>query len=327
MNKKKLNHIIVVGSGYSGSSAIRDYLISRKDCIAPFYNQEFRFINDPDGIDSLYFNLYKNFSLNTSSESLSRFEIFAKNTSQIKFNDGKKLSFLYSPDFMNVIEGYIEKIIEIEYPANPQFKMIAGSKYKNFLNKVHKNIFKKNLNQQFKMRITCGEKYFLTSTKKLIENIILLNIKKTKKNILPNIILDQAVNFFNPETAFKYFDNLKIIIVTRDPRSVYYSLKSRDSKKYPWRNIETFTKWYKIMMNSRQRKKNNHNILNIKFESFAKSFSKEAIKINKFLDIKDLKNYSFNHKTTYYNAYKAKKLLSTNERKYIEKKLQKYLQW
>ena len=322
-----MNHIIIVGSGYSGSSAIRDYLISRKDCIAPFYNQEFRFINDPDGIDSLYLNLYKNFSLNNAAESLNRFRIFAQNTSKIKFNDGKKLSFLYSQHFMKVIEKYLEKIIKVQYSANPQFKVITESKYQSFLKKLYKKIFKEDLNNQFKMGIGCGEKDFLNFTKKLIRDLILLNIKKKKEKILPNIILDQAVNFFQPETAFRYYDNLKIIIVTRDPRSIYYSMKSRNSKKYPWKNIETFTEWYKIIMNLKQKPKKNINILNIKFENFAKNFSKETIRINKFLNIKNLKNYSFDDEATNYNAFKAKKLLTTNEKKYIEKKLKKYLQW
>ena len=326
MNKKKLNHIIVVGSGYSGSSAIRDYLISRKDCIAPFYNQEFRFVNDPDGLDSLYLNLYKNFSLNTSAESLNRFKIFAKNTSKIKFNNNKKISFLYSNNFMKLIEEYLRKIIKIEYFANPQFRTIKETKYQTFLDRIFKKFFSQNFNDKFKMGIACGEKDFLNFTRKLIKDIILLNIKKKKEKILPNIILDQAVNFFKPETAFRYYDNLKIIIVTRDPRSIYYSMKSRNSKKYPWKNIETFTEWYKLIMNLKQKQKNK-NILNVRFENFAKNFSKETIKINNFLNIKNLKNYSFDDKVTHYNAFKAKKLLTINEKKYIEKKLQKYLQW
>ena len=181
MNKKKMNHIIVVGSGYSGSSAIRDYLISRKDCIAPFYNQEFRFVNDPDGIDSLYLNLYKNFSLNTSAESLNRFKILAKNTSNIKFNTNKKISFLYSTDFMKLIEEYLEKIIKIEYFANPQFRAITETKYQTFIDRVFKKFFSQNFNDKFKMSIACGEKDFLNFTKKLIKDIILLNIKKKKK--------------------------------------------------------------------------------------------------------------------------------------------------
>lgn len=327
MKKKKMNYIIVVGSGYSGSSAIRDYLISRKDCIAPFYNQEFRFVNDPDGIDSLYLNLYKNFSLNTSAESLDRFKIFAKNTSKIKFNNNKKNSFLYSSNFMKLIEEYLEKIIKVEYFANPQFRVITESKYQNFLDRVLKKFFSLNFNDHFKMGIACEEKDFLNFTRKLIKDIILLNIKKKGEKILPNIILDQAVNFFKPETAFRYYDNLKIIIVTRDPRSIYYSMKSRNSKKYPWKNIETFTKWYKLIMKSRQRPKKNKNILNVRFENFAKNFSKETIKINNFLNIKNLKNYSFDDKATNYNAFKAKKLLTINEKRYIEKKLKQYLQW
>ena len=51
---------IVLGSGNSGAGAIRDFLMSRKDFQSPFGIQEFRIINDPDGINDLYFNLYIN---------------------------------------------------------------------------------------------------------------------------------------------------------------------------------------------------------------------------------------------------------------------------
>ena len=40
------------------------------------------------------------------------------------------------------------------------------------------------------------------------------------------------------------FDNLKIIVVTRDPRSVFYSMKFRGSYAYPGYDIEKFVKWY-----------------------------------------------------------------------------------
>mgnify|MGYP003307834860 CR=1 FL=1 len=59
-----------------------------------------------------------------------------------------------------------------------------------------------------------------------------------------NIILDQATSFWKPEIANNYFDNLKVVIVTRDPRSVFYSMKFRGSYAYPGYNLEKFVRWY-----------------------------------------------------------------------------------
>ena len=69
-----MNIYIVLGSGNSGAGAIHDYLSSREDCIAPFKGAEFRFVNDPNGIDDLYNNLYENFSINKSSNSIYEFQ-------------------------------------------------------------------------------------------------------------------------------------------------------------------------------------------------------------------------------------------------------------
>ena len=55
--------VIVLGSGNSGAGAIHDYLQSRNDFQSPFKGKEFRLVNDPNGLDELYNNLYKNFSI------------------------------------------------------------------------------------------------------------------------------------------------------------------------------------------------------------------------------------------------------------------------
>ena len=60
-------YVVTVGSGNSGGGAIHDYLSHREDFISPFYGHEFRLINDPDGIDNLYNNLFNNFSINNSA--------------------------------------------------------------------------------------------------------------------------------------------------------------------------------------------------------------------------------------------------------------------
>ena len=54
-----MKSVIVLGSGNSGAGAIKDYLMSRDDFQSPLGDQEFRIINDPDGINDLYINFTK----------------------------------------------------------------------------------------------------------------------------------------------------------------------------------------------------------------------------------------------------------------------------
>ena len=72
--------------------------------------------------------------------------------------------------------------------------------------------------------------------------------KNAPKNL--NIILDQSASYWRPTDYLKYFDDLKIISENRDPRSIYYSMSSRNSKAYPSSNITTFAKWYKQIRNN-----------------------------------------------------------------------------
>ena len=59
-----MQKIIIAGPGNSGSGAVFDFLKTREDIFLPFYNQEFRLVNDPEGISDLESSFYYNFSIN-----------------------------------------------------------------------------------------------------------------------------------------------------------------------------------------------------------------------------------------------------------------------
>ena len=86
-----MNIYIVLGSGNSGAGAIHDYLSSREDCIAPFKGAEFRIVNDPNGLDDLYNNLFENFSINKSSNSIYEFQKFIKTIYYSNYNKKFKI--------------------------------------------------------------------------------------------------------------------------------------------------------------------------------------------------------------------------------------------
>ena len=56
-----------------GSSAVTDY-VSEFSSIFSFTNEEFRFIQDPDGISDLEFNLVECFNRHNSGHSLKRYK-------------------------------------------------------------------------------------------------------------------------------------------------------------------------------------------------------------------------------------------------------------
>ncbi len=318
--------VIIVSPGNSGGGAVHDFLLSRNDFVSPFQGEEFRLIIDPYGIENLYNSFVKDFSLNNSSEAFDQFKKYFSNISTLKSSKTNKL--IYGNSFYSLTLDYIKKIENVSYTGLPQFKSVSLASLDKFLFKFKKKFFGyKNHNHSFyKMRLPINDKIFLIETRKYLAKIFSANINFIGTK---NIILDQATNFWKPEIAFKYFRNPKIIIVTRDPRSIYYSMKSRGSYAYPGYDVNIFVKWYKIIMQKRSKliKKNMDKILEVKFEKFVNNMKPEVKKINNFLKIKNIPVLNFDYEFTKKNVYKAKNGLSRYELNFIQKNLKNFLQW
>ena len=94
-----------------------------------------------------------------------------------------------------------------------------------------------------------------------------------------------------------YGNKRKVIVVFRDSRAIFSSMKKRNSLSYPGNDIKVFVKWYKNIMSKID--KNEHNkIIKIKFENFFENFSKESKKLCKLLEIKNNIKHKFNLKNT-----------------------------
>ncbi len=320
------NQIVTIASpGNSGGGAIHDYLLSRDDFISPFQGEEFRLIHDPYGINNLYENLYQNFSLNNSSEAFYQFKKYCLNLKNLKSDKTNKL--IYGKNFYSLSAKYLNNISLLGYKGIPQFKSISLDYKKKIAFKFKKKFlgYKIFEHGNYEMQIPVNENKFLSETNKFLKSLFRSNCKNLKNK---NIILDQSTSFWMPEIISRYLDNYKIILVTRDPRSVFYSMKSRSSFAYPGYDLKKFVKWYDEIFKKKKlfNIKNNKNLIHLKFEEFFKEdFCK--IKFEKFLSIPTMSTKKFDFKFTRNNIYKAKKNLSKYELKYIEKNLKDYLQW
>ena len=318
--------VTVVSAGNSGGGAVHDYLLCRNDFISPFQGEEFRLMTDPYGLDNLYFKLIKDFSLNNSSEVFHQFNKYCFFLKNLKSTKTKKL--IYGKEFYNLSKQYLSKIELLSYKGIPQFKSISLKTTDKIIFYLKKKFlrYKNHEHGLYKMSIPVDNEKFILETKKYLFKIFKSNINNISKK---NIILDQATNYWRLETTFKYFNNHKIIIVTRDPRSIYYSMKSRMSYAYPGYDVKIFVKWYQEIMKKREivSKKNKNSVIEIKFENFVLNFKKEKIRLEKFLKLSPQNVTKFDYNFTKNNILKAKEKLDKTDLNYIKKNLNNYLQW
>tara|TARA_Y100000591_G_scaffold308797_1_gene309504 strand:+ start:1232 stop:2200 length:969 start_codon:yes stop_codon:yes gene_type:complete len=316
---------LILSPGNSGGGAVFEYLRSRDDFVSPFNNEEFRMVGDPDGLYNLYLECYKNFSLYGSSLAIQRFLKYNKRLASLKVQSHNKKVKLCSKGYESIINNFVKSISEIKYFANPQFyrmRLNKIDKTKIFLNERINGSLKNS--RPFKVIIPKEENLFINNSIELIDKILLNNIrnKKTKKNI----VIDQAVNILKPLESSVFYGNRKIIIVTRDPKSIFASMKRRKSFGFPGYDLKIFIEWYRWIMKKMNFKKSNL-VLKIGFESFILDNEKNIKKIENFLKIKKNVNNKFNFMKSEKNIYKAKKILSLNEIKKINKDLKDYIIW
>jgi hypothetical protein len=168
------------------------------------------------------------------------------------------------------------------------------------------------------MTIPCEEKKFLEYAEEYFFSIF-----RSYKNFneKKNIVIEQGGNFINPLDSTKYYGkNRKIIIVNRDPKAIFWSMKRRNSLSYPGDDVKKFVIWYKELLKKVINIKS-ENIIKIKFENFFENFNIEKIKLSKNLGISTMckDNFDINH--TLKNLYKFKDNLSKDEIKYLDDNL------
>ena len=294
---------IVLGSGNSGAGAIHDYLLSRDDFFSPFKGKEFRLVNDPDGLDELFNTLYNDFSINGSANKLNNFNIFTKNYFYSNYNNKNKI---LNKQFLNLTKYFISQIIKIQYNGSPQFFFDKI----NFLKKINfyfkRFILKKDAKniELLKMIIPVSQEHFIKESQKYLYEIFRLSDKFEEKK---NIVIEQGGNFFNPIESTKYYgSNREIIVVTRDPKAIYWSMKRRQSLAYPGHNIKLFVKWYKSVMEKVNFSENN-NVIHIKYENFFLDFENQKKLLCSKLNLDPNINDNFDLDFTKKNLFKFKK--------------------
>ena len=241
-----IKKFVVLGSGNSGAGGVHDYLLSREDTISPFHPNEFRLINDPDGLHDLYIALYEKFNINKCALSILRFKNFIKRLVNSNYN---KKNRLYDDNLIKMTNDFIISITETSYNGSPQFYFDQMSRFEKYLFYFKRLILRQQSRSidLLNMSLPVEEKKFFENSELYLNKIFSnsLNFKTSK-----NIVIDQGGDFWYPISSTKYYGvNSYPILVTRDPKGIFWSMKRRNSLSYPGHDIKIFVKWYRSIMN------------------------------------------------------------------------------
>jgi hypothetical protein len=290
-----LPNIIVLGSGYSGSGAVFEYLIGRDDCLNPLNSSEARWVNDPGGVIDFLNRLEVHYPALVSDA----FEDFLLMSREFEY---------HLPDHMKPhLSKLLEDIVLMDYQAMPLYKF-------NKMNKMQILAFR--IYRKLGMRGKSSKVYFLKNREFVLRLFINFFEKFNQDSDKRGIIFNQAGSYWDPERSTECFGLRKIIRVNRDPRDIYADLKNKRSL-FPTNNVEEFCKWFKKSQALIQPIKTDQ-CIDVKFENFVNDFDEEKKSLCRFLGIPNDVCSSYNVSESLLNVGKYKKILTKYESNFIE---------
>lgn len=242
----------------TGSSAVTDY-VSEFDGVFSLTNEEFRFIQDPDGIDDLEFHLVENHNRHNAGHALKRYKRL------VDFYNGNVFGRKYAPYFHNrwkeISYKYIDALTDFSFKGWWMYDLYDRGDFYYFRKRIfnmilHKTVWRNQSERTFdsmKNEITyCSapsEERFVDLTKTYIEELL-----AEASDGARTVMVDQIVPPSNLPRYTRYFNDIKVVVVDRDPRDLYL-LEKMEWKDgvIPHDDVETFVKWYRYTRAHRQR--------------------------------------------------------------------------
>lgn len=284
---KELNYIVVAGFGWSGSGAVVDLLKEYKGLKDPAV--EFRLIKDPYCINDLYNAIVKKGDPLNVDTAIQDFVWYVKKlrykASKWNLNVGLDYNSSFGEDFYDKTKAYIGALTDFYYDGHWWMYEFKENKIEFIVRKIRNHL--KGLKKYEKLSFALpSEKKFYEETKKYIDGLF----EQYVKDETWGIILDQGVSPQNYENELKCLGNAKIIIVDRDPRDIYTDLcvggnligadcaLTHDANKY--------VVWHQGHRRNCV-KKNNENVLFIKFEDLILRYEDTVKVIEDFVGITD----------------------------------------
>ncbi len=279
----------VTSIGYhdTGSSVVIDYLKEFKHTVFPEREVECRFLEDPDGISDLEYNLVDNWNRLNNGFAIKRYERFVE-----QYNH--HYSLLFGKNWRRCSKEFIDGLIDYSYPGywHCDLRLLPyNSKLiyycRRAINKLRPIKRQKTPDYNYFPHIYSyyshpDKSKFYTFVQDYCNNLI-NSLSKEQDCIM---ILDQCIPTTNISRYLNYIDDLKVVLVDRDPRDVYIEEQHIDDHVLPTDPF-IFASMYKDMRWSQKQEISNKNVLFIRFEDMIYKYDQTTQKIRDFLGLNE----------------------------------------
>lgn len=326
---QSIDYVLVVGYGWSGSSAVVDLLNEFDTCWQA--NVEFRVIKDPYGIHDLHHAIVENWDSLNLDIAIKDFWWHMEHLNHVNrkfsFKAGLSYKFFFGDNFLQATQNFLDKIISYKYKGRWWFFDFKRNGIEFTISKVLRIL---KLCEE-KMYFSCvSDEEFCNYAQEYIDELFgPLIVSDSVKHV----ILDQAVHIRNYSKEMKYIRNSKLIVVDRDPRDIYADLiqgknligrelaESHDVMKY--------VGYHRAYRKNQLELKNDPNVLFIQFEDLVCNYEDVVNKMAEFLKL-DLREHMFAKKNfdpavSVKNIGIWKNILSEQEEQVIKAELGDYI--
>jgi len=323
--------IIVLGSGNSGSGAVYDYLIGRADISRPL-GKEFRLIQDPGGLADLHDAFSLGYHPVRASVTINDFIDFCNRCGRSNRLFGYYFNARYGNGYALLLDNYFQKVRDFINSVTERidFENSGTGSFMPFFTPIKDKLagFRRRVNGK-ELALKCyvpavDETEFLNQCEQFLNK--LLPMQNGQKNPQAGVAVDQGGSFWAPESSTQYYgENRKVVVVSRDPRGVFNSFKTK-GLAYPGNDVKLFCDWYRaVMKHISQNEWDSDKVLHVEYETFVTHFDREKGKLDKFLEIDEDVGSSADMKKSAFNARKYQQLLTDKENEMICAELPEYL--
>lgn len=273
---------IVTCTGYfsTGSSAVGDLLSEYDICYYP-NDYELRFIYDPDGIADLEYHLVENHNRHNSGHAIKRYKRL------VDFYCGSKLApkneIFFHGKWKQFSYEYIAALTEFSYRGAWLYDYLDRGMMFHYFNSLLRKVIKKDM---LSNELTyCGypsKEQFELITREYINKLFC----EVNDINCPYLVVDQALPPSDIKRYVNFFDDIKVVVVERDPRDVFMLEKYIRKEQVIPTDAMDFCKWYEYTRRHQNKEEmNTEYSMLIHFEDLIYNYESTVAQIEAFLGI------------------------------------------
>ena len=247
--------ITTTGYGTTGSSVVTD-LLKEFENVNSLGDFEFDFLSSVHGMRDLEYGLFELNSRTNIDVYIKQFIAYIEYLSSSRIYNYEKW---FNGKFKELSMEFLEQIIDIEWSGYNLRDIRSENIIVKFAYYLERFIQKKILGQKdssakFYTKVLKKKRYYAcpASREEFYEKVRSYTSKLVTQVACNSehkfIAFDQLVPATDIENYLQYFNNLKVIVVDRDPRDLYLLEKHEYKEMFiPYQDINSFIKWYKMI--------------------------------------------------------------------------------